>query len=254
MIRFFAAVLPLLAALLCLSCSAQVKGSLNTDGQADLFIQAALEPRMTMLIGSFAAASGTAAPGAPVINGPAIAASMAAAPGIASITLKNTKPAAVEGPVKIAKIGDFLAASKANGSANAQTGGLSTNKFISFEQNPPPAASGGRCTINISLETGPEMLGLISPDINAYLSALMAPLATGEVLAKAEYLALVASVYGKGISDEIAKALFRASIDFPGPVQSVKGGTFSGTKAELAIPLLELLVLETPLSYEVVWK
>jgi len=235
--------------LLCASCAAQINGSLKGDGQADLQIRAALEPRITALIGGLAAAtggeprplasaagSGAAQPGAAILDGPAIAASMSSAPGVASVSFKNTAPAAIEGPVKIARIGDFLAPGKAS--------------FIKFEQNAP----GGKCTISISLDSGPEILTLISPEISDYLSALMAPLATGEPLTKAEYLMLVGSLYGKGIADEISKATVRASIDFPGPVQSAQGGTFSGNRASFAIPLIDILVLETPLSYEVIWR
>ena len=228
------------------SCAAQINGSLKGDGQADLQIYAALEPRMTALIGGFAVASGVAQPGAPILDGPAIAASMSSAPGVASVSFKNTTPAAVEGPVKIARVGDFLAPAAATGRAG----------FINFEQSARSggAAVGGRCTINLSLDSGPEILSLISPEISDYLSALMAPLANGEALTKAEYLTLIGSVYGRGIADEISKAAIRASIDFPGPVQSVKGGTFSGRRAQFEIPLLDILVLETPLSYEVVWR
>jgi len=228
--------------LLCVSCASQINGSLKGDGQADLQIYAALEPRMAALIGGLAAATGAAQPGAPILNGPAIAASMSSAPGIASVSLKNTTPAAIEGPVKIAKIGDFLAPSSKNA------------RFINFEQNASGKAAGGKCAINLNLDSGPEILSLISPEINDYLAALMAPLATGEVMTKAEYLMLVGSVYGRSIADEIARAFIRASIDFPGQVQSVKGGTFSGKRAEFAIPLLDILTLETPLSYEVTWQ
>jgi hypothetical protein len=123
--------------------------------------------------------------------------------------------------------------------------------FISFEQG---SSGGGRSTINLSLDSGPQILALISPDVSDYLAALMAPLATGEKMTKAEYLALVGTVYGRGIADEIAGAAVRVAIDFPGPVQRAVGGTFSGRRAEFAIPLLDLLVLETPLSYEVAWR
>jgi len=224
-------ILSLIAAFLLLyaSCAAQINGSLKTDGQADLQIRAALEPRMTALIRGLAMVSGAVQPGAPILNGPAIAASMSLAPGVDSASFKNTTPAAIEGPVKIAKIGEL--------------------HFINYEQRMP----GGKCTISLSLDSGPEILTLISPEINDYLAALMAPLATGEVMTTAEYLTLVGSVYGRGIADEIAKAAVRASIDFPGPVQSVKGGTFSGRRADFTIPLLDILVLETPLVYEVIW-
>jgi hypothetical protein len=52
----------------------------------------------------------------------------------------------------------------------------------------------------------------------------------------------------------MATATVRAVIDFPGPVQSAQGGTFSGRRAEFNIPLLDILVLETPLSYEIRWR
>ena len=238
-----------------LSCTARINGSLQGDGQADLQIYVALEPRITALIGGLVAAGGTMQPGALILDGPAIAASMAKAPGVASAVFKNTGPTAIEGPVKIARIGDFLAPGLAASAALDTARGEKGPGFITFEQaTRTGASSGGRCTINLSLESGPEILALISPDMGDYLSALMAPLATGEALTKTDYLTLVASVYGRGIADEISKAFFRASIDFPGPVRSVTGGTFSGRKAEFEIPLLDILVLEKPLNYEVTWR
>jgi len=245
--EFFGAFLLVFTLFACTSCASQMSGSLKEDGQADLQIRAALEPRMTALIGRLSAASGVSQPDAPVLNGPAITASMSSAPGVASVSFKNTAPAAIEGPVKITRIGDFLAPGMA---AAAAAGGAKKAGFINFEQNAP----GGKCTINLNLDSGPEILTLISPEISDYLSALMAPLATGEALTRAEYLILVSSVYGRGIADEISKSLIRASIDFPGTIQSVQGGTFTGKRADFAIPLLDIFVLETPLSFEVIWR
>ena len=230
-----------------MSCAARITGSLQGDGQADLNINTSLEPRVATLIGRFATVYGSAEPGSPVLDANTINASMSAAPGIESVSFRNITPSAIEGPVKILQIKDFLASNLAD--SGGKTGGQQSN-FINFEQD----AGGGRCTISLSLDSGPEILSLISPDISLYLSALMAPLATGEAFSKAEYLSLVSTVYGRGIADEIAGAAVNASIDFPGLVQSVKGGTFSGRRAEFKIPLIDILVLETPLSYEVVWK
>jgi hypothetical protein len=242
---FYRALFPLAFLLIFSSCVARINGSLAGNGQADLQIYAALEPRMSMLLTGLAAASGTMQPGAPLLDGAAITASMAAAPGVASVSFRNTSPVSIEGPITISKISDFLALGKAQ-------------NFVSYFLNPPAVgsttASGGRCSINLSLASGPEILTLISPDIGAYLAALMAPLATGEALKKTEYIALVASVYGKGIADEISQASIRASIDFPGTVVSVRGGTYSGRRAEFTIPLLDVLVVETPLRYEVIWR
>ena len=216
------------------SCAARINGPLNADGSAELAVTISLEPRMTALLRNLSAAGGTQTVDRPLLDGPAIALSMSAAPGIASVSFKNTAPAAIEGPVRVSRI-------------SALGGGVG---FISFEQN----GSGGRCLISISRGTGPEILGLLSPEITDYLAALMAPLATGEALGKAEYLALVSSVYSKAISDEISRSRILASITFPGTIRSVRGGTFTGRRADFDIPLLDLLVLETPLSYEVDWN
>jgi len=215
------------------SCSARIDGSLSADGSAVLTVSMALEPRMTAMIQALAAAGGQ---GGAVLDGPSISRSMSAAPGVASAALRNTTPSAVEGQVRISRIGDFLSAADGRG-------------FINFVQG-----TGGRCEINISRENGSVILGLLSTEIADYLNALMAPIATGENLSRAEYLELVASFYNRAISDEIARSRIRASIEFPGTVSAVRGGTFSGRRANFDIPLVDLLVLSTPLSYEVRWN
>ena len=221
------------------SCASRINGTLMGDGQADLGINAELKPNMSALIGRFAALSGTAKPGAPILDGPSLAASMSRAPGIASVSFTNKTPSSIQGPVKISRINDFL--------SSGRTGG-----FINYEQK--NSAGEGHCTVNFSLASGPWILSLISPEFSMYLNALMAPIATGEAMTRAEYLVLVGSVYGKGIADEISSSSIRASVNFPGAIQRVKGGTFTGSKADFEVPLLDILVLETPLSYEVVWK
>jgi hypothetical protein len=158
---------------------------------------------------------------------------MSAAPGIASVSLKNTSPSAVEGTVRISKIDDFLSIDKKG--------------FINFRQ-------GGRCEININLQNSPQILESLSEEIAAYLNALMAPIASGEKMSKQEYIELVSSIYSKAVSDEIAASRIRASIDFPGTITACRGGTFTGRRAEFNISLLDLLVLETPLTYEVTWR
>jgi len=221
---------------LLLSCAAQIEGSVDADGSAAMSVSVSLEPRMTSLIRSFAAAGGQAG-GQNVIDAPSISQSMSNAPGISGVSLRNTSPSALEGSVRISNINSFLSAGDSAG-------------FISFQQG----RAGGNCVINITSSNGPAILAKLSPEISDYLSALMAPLATGEEMTKAEYLALVTSVYSRGVSDEIAGSRIRASIGFPGQITAVRGGTFSGRRANFDIPLLDLLVLETPLSYEVRWN
>jgi len=221
------------------SCALRIDGSLRADGQADLGISAGLKPKISELILNFRVISRTATRDALILDGPDIARSMSSAPGIASVIFKNTAPASIEGPVRISRINDFL--------SNGRAGGL-----IDFEQK--NAAGEGYCAVNLSIDSGPWILGLLSSEISGYLGALMAPIATSEKMTKREYLDLVASFYGRAIADEISGSVIRATVNFPGAIQRVKGGTFSGTKAEFEIPLPDIMVLETPLNYEVVWK
>jgi hypothetical protein len=93
----------------------------------------------------------------------------------------------------------------------------------------------------------------IYPEAVDYLSALMAPAATGEALSKANYLVLVESVYGKPLANEIGTSRVAAVITMPGTVKSVKGGTSSGREARFDIALADLLVLEQPLNLEINW-
>jgi hypothetical protein len=236
----FALIFFVCAVLIFTACTARINGSLSRNGSADLNVNVALEPRMTALIRTLASASG-AQSGAPILDAASIAKSMAAAPGIASASFKNTSPSAIEGTVKITNVGNFLSDSRRQGSKRLD--------FIHFEQG----ASGGRCTLSMTLDSGPEILSLLSPEFSDYLNSLQAPLATGEALTKTEYLELMGE-YSKGIADEISRASIRVSIDFPGQVQSASGGTFSGTRADFTIPLPDILTLEKPLRYEVVWK
>jgi hypothetical protein len=221
------------------SCAARISGELKRGGAGDFTVSTNLEPRVSSLIRSFAAmAGGGTAAGAPVLNGEAISRSLSAAPGVESAGLRNTGPVSLEGPVKITNIQDFLAPAR------------DKKGFIVLEED----TSGGRLSVTLNRDLGPDILSLISPEISDYLSALMAPIATGETLSKTEYLELVGSVYGKPIADEISGASIRASVDFPGQVRSVRGAGFSGRRVEFDIPLLDILVLESPLVYEVAWN
>jgi hypothetical protein len=217
------------------SCTARIDGNISANGSAVLNISMSLGLSISALIRSLSEAGGQETE--QVLDGTSITRSLSQERGIESVALKNTTQSAVEGQVRISQINAFLSAADGKG-------------FITFEQG----RSGGRSEFSINLENGPVIIEHLSPDICDYLNALMAPIATGEKMSKSEYLELVASFYNKPISDEISASKINVSIEFPGIVTSVKGGGFSGRKANFDIPLIDLLVLETPLVYEVNWK
>ena len=226
---------PLLTVLF--SCSARIDGVVREGGAADLSLKTALEPRTMALIRSFRGFAGETAD-EPVLDGPAIGRSMAAASGLRSVSLRNTSPSALEGTISISNVGDFLSA-----------GG--SRRFITYTEG----RTAGTSSIVIVLErdSAPELISRLSPEVEDYLSVLMAPAVTGEVLTRQGYFDLLASVYSKALADEIAAARVRAYIDFPRPLTAVRGGTIAGRRAEFDIPLADLLVLEHPLRYEASW-
>ncbi|MDR0723083.1 MAG: hypothetical protein LBF75_09900 [Treponema sp.] len=230
--------IPLL--LLWVSCSAQVQGSLHLDGSADLSLQASLQPRTAALIRSLSRLAGDSSRSEQILDASTIGKSLASAPGIKSLVLRNQNPTTIEGTISILKVDAFLAVPGSPGNHN----------FISYEQT----HAGGRLRIALDRSSGPRILTLFSPEVRDYLSVLMAPVATGESLSQKEYLALVQSVYGKALADEITAARIQVTIDFPGSISTIHGGRASANRAEFTIPLGDMLVLERPLIYEVFWK
>ena len=220
------------------SCSARIEGVVREGGAADLTIETALEPRTTTLIRSLRSFMGASAE-APILDGAAIGRSLAAAPGIRSVALENTGPSSLNGSISISNVGDFLAA------------GDGKSRFVTYTEGRRPGTSSVVITLN--RDSAPLLIARLSPEATQYLSALMAPAVLGEPSTRQEYLALVTMVYGRPLSDEIAAARIRAFIEFPRPVTSVRGGNALGKRAEFDIPLADLLVLETPLQYEIVW-
>ncbi|MDR0403059.1 MAG: hypothetical protein LBH35_05655 [Treponema sp.] len=234
--RFFA----VLAALIVFSsCSASVSGTLRQDSSGSLSFTAALEPKTAAMIRAFGAFRKKSA--GPVLDGQSISRSLGAAPGIVSAAVKNTAPEAIEGTILVSRAGDFLASSDPG------------KNLLRYEPAQTGGRAGGRLAVHLDRESGPEILRRMSDEAADYLSVLMAPIATGEALGRAEYLELAASVYGEDVAAEIGAARFKAVLTVPAAVKSVKGGSFSGREARFDIPLLEILVLETPLDYEINW-
>lgn len=236
-------------ALLLSACSGRVSGSLRSDGSADLYLEISLESQMSALIRSISnlANRGSSPAGArepPLLDGAAMARSISAAPGVTAVTMGNPNPSTVAGSIRISQVDQFLAF---RASAAAE------NRFITYS---PGLSRQMESSMRIHLDrlNAPRLLALFSEDIRDYLSTLIAPVATGEVLGKEEYLNLVTSFYGKPLADEMAAAHITVVFGFPSPINSVKGGAFSGTQARFTIPLVDLLVLDVPLEYEVVWQ
>ena len=224
------------------ACSGRIDGTIKADGSADLIVEASLEPRISALIRSLSAMGSG---GGLVIDGQAISRIMATAPGVASVTLRNTNDAALAGTIAISHIDTFLELPTTLPVRPPLN--IPTARFIQYD----PA---GSLVISVDRRSGPHLLALLSEEVNDYLSALMAPVSTGESLSRSEYLNLVTSIYGRPVADEIAAARILVVLEFPRAITEIKGGTYQGRRAQFSISLPDLLVLERPLVYEVYWR
>ena len=230
----------ILLAALFFSCSARIDGVLREGGAANLTLKTALEPATFTLLRSimgFMREEGEK----PVLDGEAIGRSISSAPGIRSVSLKNTSSASIEGSISLTNVGDFLALK--DGSAKS--------RFITYTEGRTTGSSS--ITIRLDKASAPEIISMLSPEVEDYLSVLMAPVVLGDTSTKQEYLDLLASIYGRPLSNEIAEAKIRVFIEFPRPVTAVRGGTATGKQAEFSVPLLDILVLEQALQYQIYW-
>jgi hypothetical protein len=225
--------LPLLA-----GCQAEITGTVNASGRAELTVNTALQTKMASLIRKLSAAGGAAA-NAPVIDAAALNKSFQKTAGIESASFSNKNANTVQGALVITKIDDLAADSQSE----------TWTKFITWRQD----AAGGGVFIHLDLENGPAVIAAVSPDLYNYLGALAAPVATGEESSREEYLDLVKMIYDANIANEIAASSIKIILRFPARPTSIKGGVINGERAEFTIPLTDILVLEKPLDIEARW-
>ncbi len=112
----------------------------------------------------------------------------------------------------------------------------------------------------MTLTLSPEVLrGLydsMDEQTRGYVDLFMAPAFTGERMDAAEYAALVASVYGKDLADELSSAVMELSLAVPKGKKALSassGAKVAGRRASFQLPLLDLLVLTEERSYSVSW-
>jgi len=230
--RFFLLFFPVLAVFL--SCSARIDGVVMAGGSAEINVRASLGSRTVGLVQSIRSFMGDTR-NTPTLDAGAINRSLAAASGVKSSSLKNTSAEALEGTIVISNVGDLLLSEK--------------DMFITYSESTALSS----ITVVLDRNSAPLLISRLSPEVEEYLSALMAPVVLGEYMSSGDYLSLISMVYGRPLADEIAEARIKASLEFPRQVTSVSGGSSSGRRAEFDIPLLDILVLEKPLRYEIKW-
>lgn len=112
-------------------------------------------------------------------------------------------------------------------------------------------------TLNLSPATMRALYASMDLQTRSYVDLFMAPVFTGEPMSGGEYTALIASVYGKDLAQEIADARMEITLSAPRGEKAAScsnaDAKLSGRSARFSIPLLDLLVLEEPQAYRITW-
>lgn len=214
------------------SCAAVYDVSVGKDGSAALSFSATVGPRAATLVSNLAGVPASSS--APLVDAAAAERSLRGASGVRQVSLKNADSRSLSGTLSVSRLDRFLSPRFA--------------RVVHLE------SGGGRVSLSMDRASAPEILASLPPELSDYLSALMAPIATGEELSGPDYLDLVSSVYGEGIAREIRDAKIRVALSLPGPAASAAGGSIGSGKAEFVFSLLEILTLERPLTIEAAWR
>lgn len=127
---------------------------------------------------------------------------------------------------------------------------LAVSALLSAGAKDPLSASGciSGTARGVTLTLSPEKLSALYASlpetVQSYIDLFMAPVFGGEPMTAQDYVDLVASVYGKPLSDEIAAANVRITL---------YGPAGSGSKKTATIPLTDILTATKPLTYTVTW-
>jgi hypothetical protein len=246
--KFLQAAAIVLAAGVFFGCETDITGSIENSGRAVLNVDSVFMKNTSTLIKKLIFTSDETVD-IPIIDANELNKSFTSG-GIEKAAFKNVagNTAALSGEITISKIDGLI-----------KDRGLSL-PLVKFEKK--SGASGGSVTFYIDRENGPGVLEAISPELVGYLQLLMAPIAEGietDITDKKNYLENITMVWGAPVAKEINSSYITLNLKFPQAVTTIRGsfgksvGKADGNKAVIKIPLIDLLVLEAPVFYEIIW-
>ena len=117
--------------------------------------------------------------------------------------------------------------------------------------------SGDKMTLTLSPEVLRGLYGSMDEQTRGYVDLFMAPVFTGEEMEGAEYAALIGSIYGKDMADELSTAMLELTLAAPKGRKvkscSASDARLSGRRASIQLPVLDLLVLTQERTYSITW-
>lgn len=225
-------------------CSARMDITLMADGAAHSVVDVAFQEHFMRVLANLSGMSDEV-----ILDPEAINRALAQAPGIVSSSLGTVSGSQLQGDVRAH---DFNALFAQTGSERLR--GLEAPASVEWREAKSGVKRAGSVTFSLDRHNAPIFVSTLSPDIVDYLTALMAPLASGEEMDKSEYLDSVEALYGPGVAQEIREGRMILTLAVPGKISKASKGSYSGNKLIWELPLLDILVLESPLSLQFEWQ
>lgn len=225
----------LLSAGLLSSCNAAVDAGIRADGSARLGIAAEVPP----VLGAKLRKLSGAAPEAPLFDEAAVRSSAKGRPGLSVVSLAPTGNDGLKA--------EFAASSLKALAAEPE---LASSGLLTYSEGPGWA----ELRVRLARGGGREALDLF-PFVDPYLVEALSPPALEEDPVTAdEYRQMLKSVLGDKALAALETTSLGLRIQAPAAVLSSGGGSLSGTELRVALPVMELLVLEKPVEFWLRWK
>jgi len=142
-----------------------------------------------------------------------------------------------------------------------EDGGLSLN--INAQQLEIPGCTTGQNSFMflINPQTMAQIINLVPEETKSYIDLLMAPIITGEEISSSEYVAVIASMYGNTLANELQES--KITISFTAPTEIIsatiepktaQNSIIKKNTANFTLPLSEFLSLFSGVKFSIQWK
>lgn len=230
----FALVLALATALLA-ACSGGASATLRADGglriQSSASVPAPLAARLRKLA--------NLPEGSPLFDFEATRKALAESEGLRLLSLSAADPDSLALTVDIADLEAFL-----SGPRMAETGAIGLSSGAGWKELRVSLARGACAPLA-------DLLPGLDPDL---VEALSPPALDPEPITRAEYRRMLAGIIGEKAVVSLEGATLTLKLSAPGPVLASSGGKLEGQTLAVALPALDLLVLEKPIEFSLRWK
>lgn len=220
------------------SCAASIDLTVNPDRSGLLSVRADIPGAAAARLQSFRAVGGDSQADVPFFDIPAIRNEVAS---------RGIEPLVTEGPSPNSFRGTFSLRNLEDAAADPELAGRDLLKLERI---------GDETTFSFSLSRkNAEALPALFPGLDPYvLEALAPPALDPYPVTMAEYREMLTALLGDAAMKEFDSAATKILIRTPGPITKASGGIVSGKTFLVELKLLDLLVLENPITFSLSWK